>query len=148
MDQPRDGTRPYDLDAVLRIGLSIGPTNEVRLDATGLLAAGPVVVDVSRHEAWLDAREVQLTAKELQLLAYLIHRGGRVANQHEISTAMWGHEADTNTKGPHQEAARQAGSAPGSRPTHHHDPRRRVPARALALCQPALSGELRSHPSR
>jgi DNA-binding response OmpR family regulator len=99
--QPRDGTRPYDLDAVLRIGLGIGPTNEVRLDATGLLAAGPVVVDVSRHEAWLDAREVQLTAKELQLLAYLIHRGGRVANQHEISTAVWGHEADTNTVAVH-----------------------------------------------
>jgi DNA-binding response OmpR family regulator len=59
------------------------------------------VVDVSRHEAWLDAREVQLTAKELQLLAYLIHRGGRVANQHEISTAVWGHEADTNTVAVH-----------------------------------------------
>ena len=50
--------RPYNLDALLRIGLGVEPINEAGLDTTGVLSAGPVIVDLGRHEAWLDTREV------------------------------------------------------------------------------------------
>lgn len=93
--------RPYNLDALLRIGLGVEPINEAGLDTTGVLSAGPVIVDLGRHEAWLDTREVTLTARELQLLAYLIRRRGRVADRHAISLAVWGHEVDTNTVAVH-----------------------------------------------
>ena len=93
--------RPYDLDAVLTVGRGAEPSDQAGLDAAVVLSAGPMIVDLARHEAWLDTRQVQLTTRELQLLAYLIRREGRVANRHEISTAVWGHVVDTNTVAVH-----------------------------------------------
>ena len=92
--------RPYDLDTVLRLGLG-ADKNHLRPGPAGVMTVGPVMVDLSRHEVRLDDREVQLTARELQLLAYLIRRGGEVASQKEISAAVWGHPADTNTVAVH-----------------------------------------------
>ena len=93
--------RPYNLDALLRIGLGVQPIDQAGLDTTGVLSAGPMIVDVGRHEVWLDTREVPLTVRELQLLAYLIRRRGQVADRHAISLAVWGHEVDTNTVAVH-----------------------------------------------
>ena len=92
--------RPYDLDTVLRLGLGTDK-NHLRPGPADVLTVGPVMVDLGRHEVRLDDREVQLTARELQLLAYLIRRGGEVASQKEISAAVWGHPADTNTVAVH-----------------------------------------------
>lgn len=92
--------RPYDLDTVLRLGLGADESQR-RPGPAGVMTVGPVVVDLGRHEVRLDDREVQLTTRELQLLAYLIRRGGEVASQNEISIAVWGHPADTNTVAVH-----------------------------------------------
>lgn len=92
--------RPYNVNALLRIAL-VRTHRSGRDGTTGVLSAGPVIVDLGRHEAWLDTREVPLTARELQLLAYLIRRRGQVADRHAISLAVWGHEVDTNTVAVH-----------------------------------------------
>jgi DNA-binding response OmpR family regulator len=88
--------RPYDLNTVLRLGLGADEIH-LRPGLAGVMTVGPVMVDLGRHEVRLDDREVQLTTRELQLLAYLIRRDGDVANQNEISAAVWGHPADSNT---------------------------------------------------
>jgi DNA-binding response OmpR family regulator len=92
--------RPYDLDTLLRLGLG-ADESPLRAGPAGVVEVGPVMVDLGRHEVRLDDREIQLTARELQLLAYLIGRGGEVASQNEISSAVWGHQADTNTVAVH-----------------------------------------------
>ena len=66
-----------------------------------VLVAGPIRVDLDRHEARLDGREILFSHRELQLLAYLIRKGGRVASSEEISNAVWGKRAATNTVAVH-----------------------------------------------
>ncbi len=99
--------RPYDLDTIL--GLGLGLTTWTPLPAaqdasaglSAVLAAGPIVVDLERHEARIDGRELNLTHRELQLLIYLISRGGRVASRAAITAAVWGNPVDTNTVAVH-----------------------------------------------
>ncbi len=62
-----------------------------------ILLAGPLKVDLQRYEVRLRGEEVRLTARELDLLAYLIRRAGSVASAEEISTAVWHGPTSTNT---------------------------------------------------
>lgn len=94
-------TRPYDLDAILTLGLGVTSWPSELDSAETMLVAGPITVDSQRHEARIDGRALPFTHRELQLLTYLIKRGGRVASQAEISAAVWGHRVDTNTVAVH-----------------------------------------------
>ncbi|HVX19051.1 MAG TPA: response regulator transcription factor [Acidimicrobiales bacterium] len=51
---------------------------------------GRLVVDRSAHRVLVDGREVALTPKELQLLAALAERPGRVVNRHVVFERVWG----------------------------------------------------------
>lgn len=94
-------TRPYDLNAILRLGLGANGRTFAPDCSSAVLVAGPITVDLQRHEARIDDRVLHFTHRELQLLSYLITRGGRVASQAEISAAVWGHRVDTNTVAVH-----------------------------------------------
>ena len=50
---------------------------------------------------------MQLTQREFELLVYLIKRRGHVASQSEISLAVWGHSAETNTVAVHVKRLRE-----------------------------------------
>ncbi|MGP4030888.1 winged helix-turn-helix domain-containing protein [Pseudarthrobacter sp. 1C304] len=71
-----------------------------------VLVAGPIRVDLERHEARLDGREIVFSHRELLLLAYLIRQGGRVASTEEISDAVWGKRSVTNTVAVHVKRVR------------------------------------------
>jgi len=56
--------------------------------------AAPVVVgglrvDVEARTATLDARELELTRKEFDLLAHLANRAGKVVTKRELQAAIW-----------------------------------------------------------
>ena len=71
-----------------------------------ILVAGPIRVDLERHEARLDGQEIVFSHRELLLLAYLIRQGGKVASTEEISDAVWGKRAATNTVAVHVKRVR------------------------------------------
>ncbi|NKR11165.1 MULTISPECIES: response regulator transcription factor [unclassified Paenarthrobacter] len=71
-----------------------------------VLVAGPISLDLERHEARLNGKEIIFSHRELQLLAYLIRQGGRVASPEEISDAVWGKPAATNTVAVHVKRVR------------------------------------------
>lgn len=62
-----------------------------------ILIAGPLSVDLRRYEVRLRGEEVRLTARELDLLVYLIRRAGSVASAEQISIAVWHGPTSTNT---------------------------------------------------
>jgi DNA-binding response OmpR family regulator len=62
-----------------------------------VLVAGPVQVDRRRYEVRLHGREVRLTAREFELLVFLIGKRGLVASAEEISEAVWHGPNSTNT---------------------------------------------------
>ena len=55
-------------------------------------AYGPLLVDISRHEALVDGIEIPLTAKEFGLLEQLLHHPGRVLTRDVLLNAVWGYD--------------------------------------------------------
>lgn len=58
-----------------------------RIDST--LESGRVVVDRSKHRALVDGQEVELTAKEFDLLAVLAEEPGRAVTRQELFSRVW-----------------------------------------------------------
>lgn len=57
---------------------------------TGPVVAGPVEVDLARHEARVAGRPVALTAREFALLAHLATHRGVVLSRRQLLDAAWG----------------------------------------------------------
>jgi DNA-binding response OmpR family regulator len=60
------------------------------------VSVGALNIDVSTRRVLLDKVEIDLTAKEFDLLAYLASRPGIVHRRNDIMEAVW----DTNWYGP------------------------------------------------
>lgn len=58
-----------------------------RVDST--LETGRVVVDRSKHRALVDGQEIELTAKEFDLLAVLAEEPGRAVTRQELFSRVW-----------------------------------------------------------
>ncbi|PFG40251.1 DNA-binding response OmpR family regulator [Georgenia soli] len=53
------------------------------------LTVGPLRLDPALQRAWCGERELQLTARELALLTFLVHRAEHVVGKHEILEHVW-----------------------------------------------------------
>lgn len=95
--------RPYDMNAIAPF--AVNGHHRSRQDL--VIEVGPLWVDRDGYETRVRGRDVQLTQRELDLLVYLIERHGRVASSDEISRAVWGHPADTNTVAVHVRRLRE-----------------------------------------
>ena len=56
-----------------------------------VIDAGGLHIDVQRHEAQIDGRPVELTAKEFELLAYFARSPGRVYTRAQLLDQVWGY---------------------------------------------------------
>jgi two-component system KDP operon response regulator KdpE len=85
-------TKPFgmaELEARIRAALRsrAGPPDS---SASPVLSAGPVHVDLVHHEATLRGGALDLTAKEFDVLAYLVRHAGRTCTHEMILSAVWG----------------------------------------------------------
>jgi DNA-binding response OmpR family regulator len=96
--------RPYDITEITPFAIG---TNGQFAHEPAVFTAGPIHVDRRGYETRVHGRDVQLTQRELELLVFLIEQRGRVASPEEISQAVWGHSADTNTVAVHVKRLRQ-----------------------------------------
>lgn len=71
-----------------RTSSSAGPT---QVEASG------VAIDTERRVATRGGAELDLTAKEFDLLAYLVANAGRVISRDEIMEAVWGAKRSTDS---------------------------------------------------
>lgn len=62
------------------------------------LEAQDIKIDVSAHRAFQDGRELQLTAKEFDLLRILIKEAGNVVSRQLIMQEVWGSDPAGSTK--------------------------------------------------
>jgi len=76
---------------------SVAPEGAAAEKQTVYKASG-VEVDSDRRQATVDGRAISLTAKEFDLLAYLVANAGRVVSRDEILEAVWAgqHSTDSN----------------------------------------------------
>jgi DNA-binding response OmpR family regulator len=96
--------RPYDIGAIAPFALDANGSSP---EEPSVFTAGPIHVDRRGYETRVRGNFVQLTQRELELLVFLIEQRGSVASSEEISTAVWGHAAHTNTVAVHVKRLRE-----------------------------------------
>ena len=84
------------------------------------LVAGPVRMDVPRHEVRVDGDVVEFTPKEFELLETLIRRRGRLLTRDRLIAEVWGGDyfGDTKTLDVHVKRIRQKIERDPHRPEH------------------------------
>ncbi|HEY5656792.1 MAG TPA: response regulator [Myxococcota bacterium] len=55
-----------------------------------VLASGPIRLDAERHRCYVERDEIDLTAKEFELLRGLMQRPGRVMTRDQLLSEIWG----------------------------------------------------------
>ncbi len=65
-------------------------TNRVEADAT--VEVGDVLIDPARREVTVAGRQVQMRAKEFDLLLALAQENGRVLSREQLISRVWGYE--------------------------------------------------------
>ena len=91
-------TKPFssrELMARIRAVLRRGSDAELLPD---VLEAGPVRMDIERHEVWVDGRPVRLALKEFELLEMLLRNAGRVLTRGQLIDRIWGADYVGDTK--------------------------------------------------
>src|SRR5689334_7568252 len=59
---------------------------------------GAVTLDIAQHRVFADGHEIELTATEFDLLAYLMRRPGRVFTREQLLSEVWGYAAVAGTR--------------------------------------------------
>jgi DNA-binding response OmpR family regulator len=88
-------TKPFALEELLARIRALG-----RRGADGdadALRVGELTLDESRHEVRRGDTAIELTAKEFDLLAYLMRNGGKVLSKSQIVDHVWGYDAEATS---------------------------------------------------
>lgn len=114
-------TKPYStrellarMKAVLRRGA------EPQLAESGVLRAGPVVMDLERHTVSVNGEKIQMPLKEFELLELLMENVNRVLTRGQIIDRVWGSNyfGDTKTLDVHVKRVRSKIEDDPARPRH------------------------------
>ena len=85
-------TKPFALEELLARVRAAGRRGADSLDGD-ILRVADLSLDESRHEVRRDGRTIELTAKEFDLLAYLMRHAGKVLTRGQIVDHVWGYDA-------------------------------------------------------
>jgi DNA-binding response OmpR family regulator len=86
--------KPFALEEFLARVRALGR----RTAASGeTLEVGDLTLDPDRHEVIRAGRTLELTAKEFDLLAYLMRNAGRVLSKPQITEHVWGYDSEATS---------------------------------------------------
>lgn len=88
-------TKPFALEELLARVRALGRRTGEGLD--DVLQVGDLTLDVQRREARRGDRTIDLTAKEFDLLLYLMRNAGRVLTKAQIIDHVWGYDNETTS---------------------------------------------------
>jgi DNA-binding response OmpR family regulator len=89
-------TKPFSLAELLaRVRAQLRSPGQ--REATALEAAG-IRIDLRTRRVQYDGREIALTAREFEVLAYLTRHPDQVLSREQILNAVWGYDFDPGTK--------------------------------------------------
>jgi two-component system response regulator RegX3 len=92
-------TKPFShRELVARIRAVLRRRAEPEAAPIAELAAGPVRMDVERHQVTVSGRAVQLPLKEFELLELLLRNAGRVLTRALLIERVWGSDYVGDTK--------------------------------------------------
>jgi DNA-binding response OmpR family regulator len=94
-------TKPFDLDILLariRVVLRRNRPVAVVSPTQKPMVVGDMVIDVAARTVTLDGREIELSAREFDLLQTLAQAAGQVVTVEHLLTAVWGAEFSGETQ--------------------------------------------------
>lgn len=92
-------TKPFGMDElVARIRAALRRTAISGAKESVAIEVGDFRVDPEAHKASVKGREVHLTPKEFELLAYLVQHPGTVLTHHKLLGAIWGGDYTEQTE--------------------------------------------------
>ena len=93
-------TKPYssrELIARINAVLRRAQNPDIEIE-NGIIAIGPVRLDIDRHQMSLDGQAVALPLKEFELLEFLMRNSGRVLTRTQLIDRVWGSDYFGDTK--------------------------------------------------
>jgi two-component system response regulator RegX3 len=92
-------TKPYSkAELVARIRAMLRRQGDSDNNEGSVLAAGPVKIDVERHQVMISDELVALPLKEFELLEFLVRNSGRVLTRTQLIDRVWGSDYFGDTK--------------------------------------------------
>ncbi len=85
-------TKPFSMKILLARLTTVLRRNEKTTSApeTGMLKAGALSIDLSKHEVLIDSETIKLTLTEFKLLAAIVQARGRVLTRHQLMDKAMG----------------------------------------------------------
>lgn len=116
-------TKPYSTRELLARMKAVLRRNSDVVDvvkAAGLLEAGPVRMDVDRHQVFVNGEKIAMPLKEFELLELLLENVNRVLTRGQIIDRVWGSNyfGDTKTLDVHVKRLRSKIEDDPARPAH------------------------------
>ena len=92
-------TKPYSkAELVARIRAVLRRQGDVSNPQEGVITAGPVRIDVERHQVNINDDLISLPLKEFELLEFLVRNSGRVLTRAQLIDRVWGSDYFGDTK--------------------------------------------------
>ena len=92
-------TKPFSVrELVLRVKNLLRRRESSPEETTETLEAGPVAVDISRHQVKIHDELVSLTATEFRLLVIMVRRRGRVQTRERLLQDVWDYDSGVDTR--------------------------------------------------
>ena len=92
-------TKPYSkAELIARIRAVLRRQGEVSNPQEGVITAGPVRIDVERHQVNINNELISLPLKEFELLEFLVRNSGRVLTRAQLIDRVWGSDYFGDTK--------------------------------------------------
>ena len=100
---------PRELVARVKAVLRRAEPDDTPQEETERLTLGPVSIDMARREVIVAEQPVELTAREFDLLSFLVRNRGIVFSRDRLLERVWGYErpVDTRTVDSHVKSVRQ-----------------------------------------
>ncbi len=90
--------KPFDMAELMARIEALLRRSQSRANGQEVQQFGNLRVDLRGTEVARDGKSVQLSAREFQLLRYLIEHRGATVSRNEILQEVWGYSADTFTR--------------------------------------------------
>ena len=91
--------KPYSkAELIARIRAVLRRQGDNSNTTEGVITAGPVRIDVERHQVNINDQLVSLPLKEFELLEFLVRNSGRVLTRSQLIDRVWGSDYFGDTK--------------------------------------------------